>query len=102
MVTNKQKQINKETSFSFSVVVILKLSEIEKDLCTKGLFEYISVQVAVSLTWLIRRLAANYLGFDEQSYQDGRVTIFMNIFFLRIICFLFSQSSFVNAIRQRK
>ena len=57
--------------FRFSVVVILKLSEMERDLCQKGLFEYISVQVAVSLTWFIRRLAANYLGFDPQSYQDG-------------------------------
>lgn len=53
------------------MVVILKLSEMERDLCQKGLFEYISVQVAVSLTWFIRRLAANYLGFDPQSYQDG-------------------------------
>lgn len=54
-----------------SVVAVLKLSEIERELCTKGLFEYISVQVAVSLTWFIRRLAANYLGFDQQSYKDG-------------------------------
>lgn len=53
------------------MVVILKLSEMERDLCQKGLFEYISVQVAVSLTWFIRRLAANYLGFDPQSYKDG-------------------------------
>ncbi len=52
-------------------MAVLKLSEIERDLGNKGLFEYISVQVAVSLTWFIRRLAANYLGFDEQSYKDG-------------------------------
>lgn len=55
----------------FSVVAVLKLSEMERDLCNRGLFEYISVQVAVSLTWFIRRLAANYLGFDQQSYKDG-------------------------------
>ena len=54
-----------------SIVTILKLSEIERDLCHKGLFEYISVQVAVSLTWFIRRFAANYLAFDEQSYKHG-------------------------------
>jgi len=59
--------------FIFSLVAVLKLSEIERDLCNKGLFEYISVQVAVSLTWFIRRLAANYLGFDEQSYKDGNL-----------------------------
>ncbi|CAF0801967.1 unnamed protein product [Adineta ricciae] len=52
------------------MVAVLKLSEIERLLCSRGLFEYISVQVAVSLTWFIRRLAANYLGFDEQSYKD--------------------------------
>jgi hypothetical protein len=57
----------------FSVVAVLKLSEIERHLCNKGLFEYISVQVAVTLTWFIRRLAANYLGFDEQSYKDGNI-----------------------------
>jgi hypothetical protein len=55
------------------VVAVLKLSEIERHLCNKGLFEYISVQVAVTLTWFIRRLAANYLGFDEQSYKDGNI-----------------------------
>ncbi|UJR16295.1 hypothetical protein I4U23_003201 [Adineta vaga] len=52
------------------MVIVLKLSEIERLLCNKGLFEYISVQVAISLTWFIRRLAANYLGFDEQSYKE--------------------------------
>ncbi|CAF1095043.1 unnamed protein product [Rotaria sordida] len=52
------------------LVAVLKLSETERHLCNKGQFEYISVQVAVSLTWFIRRLAANYLGFDEQSYKD--------------------------------
>ncbi|CAF0749134.1 unnamed protein product [Adineta steineri] len=57
------------------MVAVLKLSEIERELCSKGRFEYISVQVAVSLTWFIRRLAANYLGFDEQSYKDVSQTL---------------------------
>ena len=64
----------------FSVVAILQLAELERELCNKGLFEYISVQVAVSLTWFIRRLAANYLGFDEQSYKDGNHSIQIPIF----------------------
>lgn len=59
----------------FSLVAVLKLSETERLLCTRGKFEYVSVQVAVSLTWFIRRLAANYLGFDEQSYKDGKCLI---------------------------
>jgi hypothetical protein len=71
------KRINLSYSLLFfSLVAVLKLSEIERDLCNKGLFEYISVQVAVSLTWFIRRLAANYLGFDEQSYQDGNCMMY--------------------------
>ncbi|CAF4362613.1 unnamed protein product [Rotaria sp. Silwood2] len=57
------------------LVAVLKLSETERHLCNKGQFEYISVQVAVSLTWFIRRLAANYLGFDEQSYKDVSQTL---------------------------
>jgi hypothetical protein len=76
--------------FLRSVVAVLKLSEMERDLCNKGLFEYISVQVAVSLTWFIRRLAANYLGFDEQSYKDGnsKQHLMSNSFF----CILVSQT----------
>lgn len=57
----------------FSVIVVLKLAEIERLLAQKGRFEYISVQVAVSLTWFIRRLASNYLGFDEHSYENGQI-----------------------------
>ncbi|CAF3976550.1 unnamed protein product, partial [Rotaria magnacalcarata] len=59
------------------LVAVLKLSETERLFCSKGQFEYISVQVAVSLTWFIRRLAANYLGFDEQSYKDVSQTLSM-------------------------
>ena len=56
----------------FSVAAVLKLSQTERHLWNTGHFEYISVQVAVSLTWFIRRLTENYLGFDEQSYKDGK------------------------------
>ena len=54
------------------MIVVLKLAEIERLLAQKGRFEYISVQVAVSLTWFIRRLASSYLGFDEHSYENGQ------------------------------
>ncbi|CAF1221141.1 unnamed protein product [Didymodactylos carnosus] len=52
------------------VVTVLKLSEIERYLSRIGLFDHVSVQVAISLTWFIKRLAANYLGFNADNYKQ--------------------------------